>query len=121
MYPLLSASNLPNSALILPCKYTDDIRGLPQANLQYTHLILSMQSLPELGKLAEVNPHVAILVSRVDESLGLGVSHLPADLADEGDQLLGGDHAVTVGIEEFECLQGEQNNVCALLYGGLPL
>ena len=87
----------------------------------YTHLVLSMQSLPELGKLAEVNPHVAILVSRVDESLGLGVSHLPADLADEGDQLLGGDHAVTVGIEEFECLQGEQNNVCALLYSGLPL
>ena len=74
----------------------------------YTHLILSMQSLPELGKLAEVNPHVAILVSRVDESLGLGVSHLPADLADEGDQLLGGDHAVTVSIEQLECLEKEK-------------
>ena len=61
-----------------------------------------MESLPELGELAEVNAHVAVLVGGVDKSLGLSVGHLPAHLADEGDQLLGGDHAVTVSIEEFE-------------------
>ena len=80
-----------------------------------------MESLPELGKLAEVDAHVAVLVGSVDQGLRLGVRHLAAHLADESDQLLGGDHAVAVSIEEFECLQGEQDNVCALLYGGLPL
>ena len=63
-----------------------------------------MESLPELGELAEVDAHVAVLVGGVDKSLGLSVGHLPAHLADEGDQLLGGDHAVTVSIEQFECL-----------------
>ena len=66
-----------------------------------------MESLPELGELAEVDAHVAVLVSSVDQSLGLGVRHLAAHLADEGDKLLGGDHTVTVSIEQFECLQRE--------------
>ena len=63
-----------------------------------------MESLPKLGKLAEVDAHVAVLVSSVDQSLGLGVRHLSAHLADESDQLLGGDHAVTVSIEQFKSL-----------------
>ena len=64
-----------------------------------------MESLPELGKLAEVDAHVAVLVGSVDQSLRLGVRHLATHLADESDQLLGGDHAVAVSIEEFECLE----------------
>ena len=63
-----------------------------------------MESLPELGELAEVDALVAVLVSRVDQSLRVGVRHLSAHLADEGDQLLRGDHAITVSIEQFECL-----------------
>ena len=63
-----------------------------------------MESLPELGELAEVDAHVAVLVSSVDQGLRLGVRHLAAHLADESDQLLGGDHAVTVSIEQLECL-----------------
>ena len=66
-----------------------------------------MEGLPELGKLAEVDAHVAVLVSSMDQSLGLGVRHLAAHLADESDELLGGDHAVTVSIEQLECLEKE--------------
>ena len=64
-----------------------------------------MESLPELGELPEVDAHVAVLVSSVDQRLRLGVRHLAAHLADESDELLGGDHTVTVSIEQFECLQ----------------
>ena len=69
-----------------------------------------MESLPELGELAEVDAHVAVLVSSVDQRLRLGVRHLAAHLADESDELLGGDHPVTVSIEQFECLQRELLN-----------
>ena len=90
-------------------------------SLSSSHLIISVQSLPELGELAEVNPHVAVLVGGVDESLGLGVGHLPANLADEGHQLLGGDHAVTVGIEEFESLSDEFIISCGQCTWSRPL
>ena len=73
-----------------------------------------MESLPELGELAEVDAHVAVLVSSVDQSLRLGVRHLAAHLADESDELLGGDHTVTVSIEQFECLQREAVEVTLL-------
>ena len=74
-----------------------------------------MERFPELGELAEVDAHVAVLVSGVDESLRLGVRHLPAHLADESDQLLGGDHTVTVSIEQFECLQRDLLNTDYLM------
>ena len=67
-----------------------------------------MERLPELGELAEVDAHVAVLVGRVDESFRLGVRHLSTHLADESDELLGGDHAVTVSIEQLECLEKEK-------------
>ena len=80
-----------------------------------------MKSFPELCKLIEVNALVAILVSSMDQSLGLGVRHLTAHLADESDQLLGGDHAVTVSIEEFESLSDEFIISCGQCTWSRPL
>ena len=75
-----------------------------------------MERFPELGELAEVDAHVAVLVSGVDESLRLGIRHLSAHLADESDELLGGDHAVAVSIEQFECLEKKERLMTCELY-----
>ena len=62
-----------------------------------------MQTLPEDSKLLKVNALVAVLVSSVDESLGLGVGHLSPNLGDQSLELLGGDHAIAVLVKKLKC------------------
>merc|ERR1711878_68302 len=46
-------------------------------------LLSAVEGSPELGELLEVDALVAVLVSGVDEGLGLGVGHLAAHLGDK--------------------------------------
>ena len=68
------------------------------------YLALALDGGPQLGELGEVDALVAVLVRLVDEALGLALRHRAAHLLHQLPQLVLGDHAVAVHVEQLESL-----------------
>ena len=69
-----------------------------------SYLTLALDGGPEFAELGEVDALIAILVRLVNQSLGLALRHAPAHLLHQLPQLVLGDHAVSVHVEELESL-----------------
>ena len=72
-----------------------------------SHLSFSLNSRPQLGELGEVDTLITILISLVYQTTCLSFGHASTNLLHELLQLVDGDHAVTVHVEQLECLQLE--------------
>ena len=80
------------------------------------YLAFALDGGPQLGELGEVDALVAVLVRLVDEALGLALSHGATHLLHQLPQLVLGDHAVTVHVEELESL--ERDSLCENYWDG---